>query len=108
MGNRAYRRFKNIIWGTLCAFNALGCLICWAITYKFSVFHADGVLLLVMILVSILLIVQIYRKKIEKVANQSLAGRNSVFVGRIPMFGGRIMIFELKKSYLKSTFQAAT
>ncbi|WP_042473137.1 hypothetical protein [Bacillus ndiopicus] len=63
IGNHTYKRFKEMMWGALFAFNALGCLICWGITYKFSVLIVDGVLLLVTTLVSMLLVMQIFRRQ---------------------------------------------
>lgn len=62
-GNRAYKRFKEVVWGVLFAINTVSCVICGSIVYGFNFIHADGMLLLITAFVSALLTIQIIMKQ---------------------------------------------
>lgn len=61
-GNRAYKRFKEVIWGGVFGLNSLSCVICLSIIYGFDLNNDDGILLLIVTLVSIVLTMQIIMK----------------------------------------------
>lgn len=61
-GNRAYKRFKEVVWGILFGLNTLSCVICGSIVYDFNILHADGILLLITAFVSAFLTIQIIMK----------------------------------------------
>lgn len=62
IGNRVYKRFKEVVWGILFGLNALCCAIYGGIFYGVDIIHGDGILLLTTALVSILLTMQIIIK----------------------------------------------
>lgn len=63
MGNRAYKRFKEVVWGILFGLNTLSCAICGSIVYGWSIFQTtDGIVLLVTALISAFLTIQIVMK----------------------------------------------
>ena len=62
IGSRAYKRFKEIVWGILFGLNALCCAIYGGIFYGVNIIHGDGILLLTTALVSVLLTMQIIIK----------------------------------------------
>lgn len=61
-GNRAYKRFKEVVWGILFGLNTVSCVICGSIIYGFNFIHADGILLLITAFVSAFLTIQIIMK----------------------------------------------
>lgn len=60
-GNRAYKKFKAVIWGFLFGLNSLSCVILMIVVYRLDL-YVDGVLLLIVALVSIVLTIQISMK----------------------------------------------
>ncbi|TKI53165.1 hypothetical protein FC756_25390 [Lysinibacillus mangiferihumi] len=62
-GSRAYKRFKEVVWGVLFAINTVSCVICGSIVYGFNFIHVDGILLLITAFVSALLTMQIIMKQ---------------------------------------------
>lgn len=61
-GNRAYKRFKEVIWGILFGLNSLSRVICLSVVYGFDLSNDDGIFLLIVTLVSIFLTLQIILK----------------------------------------------
>ncbi|ATP40774.1 hypothetical protein CSE16_12335 [Solibacillus sp. R5-41] len=61
-GNRAYKIFKEVIWGILFGLNSLSCVICLSIIYGFDLKNDEGILLLIVTLISIALTMQIIMK----------------------------------------------
>ncbi|MFJ8459025.1 hypothetical protein ACIQ57_07825 [Lysinibacillus xylanilyticus] len=61
-GNKAYKRFKEVICGILFGLNSLSCVICLSVVYGFDLSNDDGILLLIVTLVSISLTMQIIMK----------------------------------------------
>ena len=61
-GNRAYKRFKEVVWGILFGLNTVSCVICGSIVYGINILHADGILLLITAFVSAFLTIQIIMK----------------------------------------------
>lgn len=62
-GNRAYKRFKEVVWGILFGLNTLSCVICGSIVYGLNILHtADGILLFITALISTFLTIQIVMK----------------------------------------------
>lgn len=61
-GNRAYKRFKEVVWAILFGMNTVSCVICGSIVYGFNFIHVDGMLLLITAFVSALLTMQIIMK----------------------------------------------
>lgn len=62
-GSRAYKRFKEVVWGVLFGINTVSCVICGSIVYGFNFIHADGIILLTIAFVSALLTMQIIMKQ---------------------------------------------
>lgn len=58
VGSRVYKRLKRTIWGILFGFNALSCIVCIGLVYKFDLFHTDAVLLMIAALMSVFLTLQ--------------------------------------------------
>ena len=61
-GSTAYKRFKEVVWGILLGLNSLCCVICLSIIYGFELNNDEGILLLIVTLVSIVLTTQIVMK----------------------------------------------
>ncbi|AHN24018.1 hypothetical protein [Lysinibacillus varians] len=62
-GSRAYKRFKEVVWGVLFGINTVSCVICGSIVYGFNFIHADGIILLTTAFISALLTMQIIMKQ---------------------------------------------
>ncbi len=65
-GSRTYKRFKAIIWGLFFGLNSLSCVICLSIIYGFSLNNVEGILILIVTLISIALTMQIIMKRDDK------------------------------------------
>ena len=52
MGSNAYQQFKKTIWGVLFGLNTISCVICGIIIYGFNFLTPDGILLLIITLLS--------------------------------------------------------
>ncbi|MBD8036268.1 hypothetical protein H9635_05890 [Solibacillus sp. A46] len=52
MGSKAYQKFKKTIWGILFGLNTISCVLCGILIYGFNFFHSDGILLLIITLLS--------------------------------------------------------
>ena len=63
IGSKFYKGFKRAIWGILFGFNALSCIVCTSIVYKFDLFHADAILLMIAALMSVFLTMQTLKAK---------------------------------------------
>ena len=63
IGSKVYKGLKRTIWGILFGFNALSCMVCTGIIYKFDLLHADAILLMIAALLSVFLTMQAFLKK---------------------------------------------
>ena len=70
VGSRVYKRLKRTIWGILFGFNAISCIVCTSIVYKFDLFHADAILLIIAALMSAFLTLQAFLKNKAHVESQ--------------------------------------
>ncbi len=62
IGNSAYKKFKEVIWGVLFGLNALSSIVTLYVSDKFGFSKDERIVLIVAIIISVILTIQVIQK----------------------------------------------